>query len=272
MKLLKQPVELNAFGLRVWNGSVDSVYLPHRHNEIELNALEAGYFRYVLAGKQVTIEAGEVGLFWGAIPHQVIDFAPNTRLYWATIPLDYVLGWELPQPFVHALLEGFFFCDSQPFYGQRFFAHWAAELQADQSAVALMEMRAMFFRFAQSVTASTPAQTDWHSYRDLGRANIMASFMSRHFQEPLTVADIAQTVNLQPNYAMSIFKASFGITLIEYLTQQRIAHAQQLLIVSNLTVADVALESGFSTLSHFYRAFSQLCGTSPGKYRVLLRA
>jgi AraC-like DNA-binding protein len=59
--------------------------------------------------------------------------------------------------------------------------------------------------------------------------------------------------------------------VIDYLTQQRVAHAQQMLITSDANVADIALESGFQTLSHFYSAFARLCGTSPGKYRAMLR-
>jgi hypothetical protein len=124
MNFLRQPVELNTFGLRVWGDTVDQVYRPHRHNEIELNALAEGYFTYILAGRQLTVRAGEVALFWGAIPHQVIEFAPVTRLHWATVPLDYVLGWELPRAFLQKRLAGTFFCDSQPLYGQPFFRRW----------------------------------------------------------------------------------------------------------------------------------------------------
>jgi AraC family transcriptional regulator, melibiose operon regulatory protein len=271
MHFLRQPVELNSFGLRVWGDTVDRVYRPHRHNEIELNALAEGNFTYILAGRQVTVHAGEVALFWGAIPHQVIEFAPGTRLHWVTVPLDYVLGWELPRAFLHQLLAGTFFCDPQPLYGQAFFSRWAADLEVDQPAVTLLELRGMFFRFAQLPDAGSLAQGEWQRERKHGRAHIMAAFMSRHFQEPLTVAQIAQTVNLQPNYAMSIFKAAFGMSLLEYLTQQRIAHAQQLLLISDAPVTAVALDSGFLTLSHFYSAFGRLCGMSPGKYRAALR-
>ncbi|MBL8161493.1 MAG: helix-turn-helix domain-containing protein [Anaerolineae bacterium] len=267
----RQRAELNIFGLSVWSGSVNTLYPPHRHNEVELNAIERGHFTYMLAGQETTVAAGEVALFWGAIPHQVIEYAPGTQLHWGTVPLDYVLGWELPRSFVDALLGGDWFRDPNPYYDQRFFARWQTDLQAGQPAIALMEMRAMFFRFAQLPHSAHAAGSAPYAEGRQGRANTMAAYMSGHFQEALTVADIARTVNLQPNYAMSVFKAAFGMSLIEYLTQQRIAHAQQLLIMSDASVAEIALDSGFQTVSHFYNAFSRLCGVSPGRYRAALR-
>ncbi len=135
-----------------------------------------------------------------------------------------------------------------------------------------MEIRSLFFRFAQMRAAVPSSQTQLTpaAISD-NRANQMALFMSQHFDEAITVAAIAGQVGLHPNYAMTVFKDTFGLSLIEYLTQQRIAHAQQRLIISDTPVTDIALEAGFPTLSHFYMAFKRLCGMSPGKYRALLR-
>jgi AraC-like DNA-binding protein len=162
------------------------------------------------------------------------------------------------------------FRDASPCYDQRFFARWQADLEAGQMTVVLMEMKAMFFRFALHPDAVPAAPVADHPDRDHRRASQMAAFMSQHFHEPLTVAEIARTVSLQPNYAMSIFRASFGLSLIAYLTQQRIAYAQQRLIMSDASAADIALEAGYQTLSHFYNAFTRVCGMPPGKYRAAL--
>ena len=258
--------ELNTFGLRVWDGHINTSYPPHRHNEIELNAIEHGYMTYNIAGKLFTVRQGEVALFWGAVPHQVIDFEPMSHVHWGTIPLEHVLRWELPRPFLLSLLSGRLFQDAQPLYDLRFFYRWQADLGSARQALALMEIKALCFRFAQSDQANpTPA----NAVSD--RVNQMALFMSRHFHEPLSVAQIANEIGLHANYAMTLFKEAFGLSLIEYLTQQRIAYAQQLLITTDISVTDIALASGFQTLSHFYTAFHRLCGLSPGKYRASLR-
>jgi AraC family transcriptional regulator, melibiose operon regulatory protein len=256
--------EINTFGLRVWDGVVDSSYPPHRHNEIELNIIQQGFLTYTLAGRVSTVNEGELALFWGAIPHQVIDYQPATHVHWGTVPLDYVLRWELPRPFLLALLSGRMFQTTQSLYHLQFFSQWQADLLEGQETVVLLEIKALFFRFAQS------GQTRVEMVND--RANQMARYMSENFQESLSVAQIAGEIGVHPNYAMTLFKEAFGLSLIDYLTQQRIAHAQQQLILTNESITQIALDSGFQTLSHFYSAFQRLCGMSPGKYRASLRS
>jgi AraC-like DNA-binding protein len=98
----------------------------------------------------------------------------------------------------------------------------------------------------------------------------MAQFISLHFQQPITISDVAASVSLHPRYAMAVFKAGFDMTLIDYLNQQRIAYVQQQLLTTDANVIDIAYDAGFQTISHFYTAFKQLCGMPPGKYRAAL--
>jgi len=262
----------SSYGLSVWDFVLDRIdHTPHRHNEIEINLLQRGTLTYVLGGQQVTIEEGAIGAFWAAIPHQAIHCPLQTHIYWATVPLAYVLQWDLPSTFLRSLLSGKLFQSETLPYSPVFFDQWVDDIAQERRTLALAEIHMMMQRL--SLTASSPdAPTPLTAHMVIDkRANTMAQYMSQYFRESLTVATIAEQVGLHPNYAMSIFKDIFGITLIEYLTQQRIAHAQQLLITTDDNVTDIALDSGFQTLSHFYKAFKRFCGTTPGKYRAHLR-
>ena len=84
------------------------------------------------------------------------------------------------------------------------------------------------------------------------RAAELAAFISGHYLEPLTLTDVAQAVGLNSNYASTLFKRTFGMTVLEYLTQHRLAHAQRLLATTNKVVLEVALEAGFGSSSRFY--------------------
>ena len=77
-------------------------------------------------------------------------------------------------------------------------------------------------------------------------------------------------VHLHPNYAMQLFRKCTGRTIVAYLTQYRVAHAQQLLLTTDQSISDVALASGFSSLSRFYAAFREICNDSPKHYRQSL--
>ena len=73
------------------------------------------------------------------------------------------------------------------------------------------------------------------------------------------------------NRSLSKFKRDFAATFNDspgrWLLQKRIDHAQRLLIQTDKQIIDVALESGFSNVSHFDRVFKESTGVSPLKYR-----
>ena len=74
-------------------------------------------------------------------------------------------------------------------------------------------------------------------------------------------------MKLHPNYAMNLFQKTFGTTLINYLTQHRVSHAQRLLATTDQTITDIAFNSGFNSISRFNDAFRRACGCSPREYR-----
>jgi AraC-like DNA-binding protein len=82
--------------------------------------------------------------------------------------------------------------------------------------------------------------------------------------------EVAASVSLHPNYAMQLFRRYTGRTIVNYLNQYRIAHAQQLLLTTDKSVLDIAYESGFNSLSRFYAVFRATCKQSPGRYRQTL--
>ena len=88
-----------------------------------------------------------------------------------------------------------------------------------------------------------------------------------HFQEPLSLKDIAECVNLHPNYAANVFKQELNITIHDYLTRLRLSHAQYLLATSDKKMLEIALVSGFGSANRFYIAFQKYCQCTPKTYR-----
>ena len=100
---------------------------------------------------------------------------------------------------------------------------------------------------------------------------MLARFIATHYTEPLTVRAIAAAAGLHPNYAMTLFQRTFGLSMGAYLTQYRVGDAQRLLATTDARIVDVALTVGFGSLSRFYAAFGRACGRSPRAYRVYVR-
>ena len=101
----------------------------------------------------------------------------------------------------------------------------------------------------------------------LNRAEQIALYIARHYTEPLTAEQISKSVGLHPNYAMALFKKTLGITIVDFLTQHRVSHAQRLLATTDDKVIEIAYSSGFGSLSRFHESFVRWCGCPPKEYR-----
>jgi AraC-like DNA-binding protein len=66
---------------------------------------------------------------------------------------------------------------------------------------------------------------------------------------------------------MDVFQRTFGTTLLKYVTQHRLSHAQRLLVTTEDLILNIALKSGFGSLSRFNEAFRQAFGCTPREYR-----
>jgi transcriptional regulator GlxA family with amidase domain len=91
--------------------------------------------------------------------------------------------------------------------------------------------------------------------------------IDRHYAEPLTLSELASLVRMSKFHLVRAFRAAYGETPIRYLTRRRIERAQDLLRSANLTVTEVCMLVGFSSLGSFSSKFSELVGESPTAYR-----
>ena len=94
------------------------------------------------------------------------------------------------------------------------------------------------------------------------------NFIHENFGEELSLARVAQFVNLSPNYLSEKFKDVTGINFVDYVARTRHAKAVSLLHNLNHRVSEVAFAAGFQSLSQFNRVFKSLAGKSPTEYRA----
>jgi len=91
--------------------------------------------------------------------------------------------------------------------------------------------------------------------------------IDRHYSRPLDLDQLAAVSGVSKFHFARCFEATYGETPIRYLTRRRIERAQDLLRAANLTVTEVCMVVGFSSLGSFSSRFTQLVGESPTAYR-----
>jgi len=92
--------------------------------------------------------------------------------------------------------------------------------------------------------------------------------IDRHYQAPLNLDRLAAVAGVSKYHFARCFEATYGATPMRYLTRRRIERAQDLLRAANLTVTEVCMLVGFSSLGSFSTRFRQLVGEGPVAYRA----
>jgi AraC-like DNA-binding protein len=84
-----------------------------------------------------------------------------------------------------------------------------------------------------------------------------------HIGEPITIKELSRKVAINECYLKKGFKEMFGSTIFDFYQSQRMEHAKYLLYEKGLSVTEVSLMLGYSSISHFSTAFKKHTGLKP---------
>jgi AraC-like DNA-binding protein len=103
---------------------------------------------------------------------------------------------------------------------------------------------------------------------DLAHLRRARDLIDREYARPLDVPAMAQTALMSPAHFSRQFRAAYGETPYSYLMTRRIERAKALLRRGDLSVTDVCMEVGCTSLGSFSSRFTELVGESPSAYRA----
>lgn len=123
------------------------------------------------------------------------------------------------------------------------------------------------YRQATEVNLSTEENTKQKELFD--KLNIVYDYLEEHYMEEITLESIADIAGFSKFHFSRLFKQCSGQNFYDYLCFKRIKTAEMLLLKPALPITEIALQSGFSSLSTFNRTFKRLKNCTPTEYRNL---
>ena len=107
--------------------------------------------------------------------------------------------------------------------------------------------------------------------REWAKAIICLLYTSIHefYARGITLDEIAEKLNVTPEYLGSQFHKEVGVTFSTYMKEYRIQKAKKLLIGTNLKLYEVAEQVGYATPKYFSKIFKEVTGQFPAEYRKL---
>ncbi len=266
------------FGMRWFRPVVMST--PHMHGHIEMNWLSAGHMDYLFDGRPVHVESGRLSAFWAGIPHQTthIDYGPDDDGQQCNIylPLDLFLHIPHIEHLHEEMMGGAVLGFRADAVGVGTLHRWYGDYRSGdperqdilRTEISTMLRRAMLIGWDTLMpawiepTAANPRQAPPVRY-----VVAMVSYILENLAEPLSVEDVAKVVGLHPNYALSLFTSVMRVPIRKFVIRMRLVRARALLFESNLSIANVAFQSGFNSLSQFYSHFKRAYGVTPMEMR-----
>jgi YesN/AraC family two-component response regulator len=95
------------------------------------------------------------------------------------------------------------------------------------------------------------------------------TYISHHYNQQITLDDVASFLNLNSSYFSKKFKFINGFSFKEFLNRVRISNAERLLLETDKSVTDIAFLCGYENSNYFGDAFKHLNGVSPSVFRKI---
>ncbi|HVU84077.1 MAG TPA: AraC family transcriptional regulator [Puia sp.] len=130
----------------------------------------------------------------------------------------------------------------------------------------LLEILDLFARSEVHYLSSPGFKPSLHE-TELTRMNKVYSYVYHNIGNPLDIAEIAGLLNMSVSTFSHYFKKRAQKTFTQFVNEMRIGLAKRLLIESEKSIAEIAYECGFSSLSNFNKQFNALVNLSPRVFR-----
>ncbi len=143
-------------------------------------------------------------------------------------------------------------------------------IEAESDTAVLLNMMHQFeFRYAEMV-ADLNAQKAGRPRKDQNpRVDQCKDYIFKHLHEKIRIQDIADELYLNANYLSEIFRQHEGVTITEFILQEKVGLTKNLLTYSPYTYSEIAAYLGFSSQSHLGKTFRRLTGLTLKQYRDL---
>lgn len=240
-------------------------YPLHHHDYYEFELIVEGEIRHECNGKSMVLSRGDVYILSPNDVHRIAPFQKTTILNLCIYP-------EQCNKFLSRLLLE----ERYPKFGkltEDAITEIATLHESLRNTLSTSEKyrEARIFSlttlltstFLELTVADEPLSSN-HSYSTIARA---MTFISDNLSEPITLEDVAAISGYSRTYFSRLFREIVGINFKDYLAQERINLASDLLINEKMSITEIVYAVGFNSFSSFWRTFKKYKGISPREFR-----
>ncbi|WP_339308125.1 helix-turn-helix domain-containing protein [Paenibacillus sp. FSL R5-0519] len=245
---------------------------PDNHNVLRSEGTRDFSLHFIVEGKGFieiedtlyTLKKGDAFLHY---PHQQMRYYTSSTepwdIYWIQFNGSGLLEFMLERGF-H---ESSVWCINNSNMLEQAYLELIKEMQ-QHKFMRPPKLSALTYSIIVEFVSSAIAFTTKRGNQNTDKIIKLLPLMQQMATRPFELEEWALKVDLTPNYFCSLFKRVTRMTPLSYITKCRIQYSKQLLLSSlDMAVKEVAISSGYTSISYFNKIFMQAEGLTPTKFR-----
>lgn len=247
----------------------------HYHPEYELTLIVKGSGKRMVGDSHINFEAGDLVLIGPDMPHTWVSDDQRKRNRSSAIVIQFSEQFitSLLQPIELAAINRLLTDSADGLaFGQESARRIREQIQALPSKKGVEKITSLLTILDGLTTQrksrlASPYYTGVKGKENENRLNKVCRYLQKHAGEKLTVGSAASLIHLSDSAFCKFFKRATGKTFSDYLNDVRIGLACQQLAESDKSIAGIAYECGFESLTYFNRVFLRKKGVTPRVFR-----
>lgn len=269
------------FPFRILVNDGDILTTPHWHREVELIYVIKGTISLGIDDVPYKLSEGEIAFIGGGLIHYVLA-SPGSERPVYQFDLNYFTAGnkenlDLQKLFSELLPVSPQWGESDEIAIRTLLEAMNHEMKTQQIGYQFA-LKARLFELIQRLLRDIPKQVKQPKKINklatqdvLEKLDEIFNFVEEHYQEALTLQDIAEVAGYSSFYFTKFFKKNTGKTFLTFLNDYRIDKAKWLLINSDLPVSEIIAQTGFESNKTFYRLFKGSMAMAPLEYRNTMK-
>lgn len=276
------PIEIVKYGpnahSRIWYDNQLGAYPPHYHDTFEIIYCVESNYSVIVNNKSFLMQSGDILFIPPNALHEIESNESGLRIFYqfdvsifknfqdynlltSTFNGAYLCNSRNNKDISHSILEKLLYIVDIYFSNCKL---WESIIYSQLIDIIIQ----IYNDYTENSTydSSSEILKETPEYRE--RFTAFLNYIDVHYAEEITLDDAAKSVGFSKYHFTRIFKQHTGYTFHEYLNYKRIQIAQALL-ATNMSITDIAFQTGFNNLTTFCRCFKKYVNASPTEYRKL---
>ena len=260
--------------IRIWYSDIPWRYETHDHSAVEIVLVLEGMVTYMIEETVYQVRKGEVLIVPPDMPHS-LNMGDSSSRYLFLFEPDAIMTMRDIKSMAVYFHKPFHLRDGSEAHVRIRELLLRARDAYDKremmwNTVCYSSLLRIYAMLGQRyLSGIKPRSGDGLRNMDSEVITAVMTYINNHYREELSLEDVAKFAGFSRYYFSRSFKRQTGYSFKDYLCQKRLQVAMDLLIRTNRSMREVAIESGFGSVATFNRVFREKKGCTPTQYRAI---